>query len=87
MAMAKISIPIGEQAHGDSAMPVKRIVGAVFIVLGILLLGFGYHSSETPIDQISNIVTGRYTDQTMWYFILGTVALVGGGFLAVFGNR
>jgi LPXTG-motif cell wall-anchored protein len=39
------------------------------------------------MDQISEALTGRYTDHTMWYLILGIVAAVGGGLLALFGKR
>jgi hypothetical protein len=30
------------------------------------------------MDQVSNAITGRFTDQTMWYLILGIAAAVGG---------
>ena len=55
--------------------------------LGAILLGVAYPSSNAPIDQLSNTLTGRYTDQTMWYLILGLAAAVGGGLLAIFGKR
>jgi LPXTG-motif cell wall-anchored protein len=50
-------------------------------------LGFAYHFSEAPTDQISNALTGRYTDSTMWYIIAGIAAVVGGGFLTVSAKR
>jgi len=49
-------------------------------------LGFGYHASNAPLDQLSNTLTGRFTNQTMWYFGLGAVATVGGALLALFGK-
>ena len=68
-------------------MHMNQILGVVALALGAVLLGFAYHSSNAPIDQLSNTLTGRYTDQTMWYLGLGVVAAVGGGLLAVFGKR
>jgi drug/metabolite transporter (DMT)-like permease len=68
-------------------MNMNQILGVAALALGAVLLGFAYHSSNAPIDQLSNTLTGRYTDQTMWYLGLGVVAAVGGGLLAVFGKR
>jgi drug/metabolite transporter (DMT)-like permease len=68
-------------------MNINQILGVVALALGAVLLGFAYHSSNAPIDQLSNTLTGRYTDQTMWYLGLGVVAAVGGGLLAIFSKR
>jgi drug/metabolite transporter (DMT)-like permease len=64
-----------------------QIVGVVLFVVGVVLLGFGYHASNAPLDQLSNTLTGRFTDRTMWYFVLGAAAALGGALLAVFGKR
>jgi hypothetical protein len=53
----------------------------------VVLLGFAHHLSEAPIDQISNALTGRYTDSTMWYVIAGIAAVISGGLLTAFGRR
>jgi len=68
-------------------MNLKQILGAVVFVIGLVLLGFGYRSSNAPMEQISNTVTGHYTHQTMWYIIVGIAAAVGGGLLVLFGSR
>jgi LPXTG-motif cell wall-anchored protein len=65
----------------------SQIAGIGILVVGIVLLAIGFNSSHAPVDQISNALTGRYTDQTMWYLILGVLALVGGALLAFFGRR
>jgi len=57
------------------------------LVIGAVLLGFAYNASEAPADQISNALTGRYTDRTMWYVIAGIAMAASGGALAVFGKR
>ena len=68
-------------------MNASQMVGIVVLVLGAVLLGFAYQSSNAPLDQISSIVTGRYTDQTMWYLIGGIVLVLAGGLLTIFGRR
>ena len=64
-----------------------RIVGLVIVAVGIVLLLFGLNAADSPVDQVSEAVTGRYTDTTMWYVIGGIAAIVGGGLLALFGPR
>jgi LPXTG-motif cell wall-anchored protein len=56
-------------------------------VIGLVLLGFAYHASNAPMEQVSEAITGRYTNQTMWYLILGIAAAVGGVLLVAFGRR
>jgi hypothetical protein len=64
-----------------------RPLGLAVVILGAVLLGFAYHFSQAPMDQISNTFTGRYTDNTTWYITAGIVAVVCGGLLAMFGKR
>ncbi len=64
-----------------------QLLGMMIFAVGAILLGFAYHSSNAPVEQLSNTFTGHYTDRTMWYVVLGAAAAIGGGFLAVFGLR
>lgn len=64
-------------------MGTGKIVGVVLLVVGVLLLFFGWQSSESVGDQISETFTGRFTDETMWYLIGGAAAVVAGAFLAL----
>jgi LPXTG-motif cell wall-anchored protein len=68
-------------------MKASQMVGIVVLVLGVVLLGFAYQSSNAPLDQIFSTFTGRYTDQTMWYLIGGIVLVLAGGLLTIFGRR
>ena len=68
-------------------MKASQMVGIVVLVLGAVLLGFAYQSSNAPLGQIFSTFTGRYTDQTMWYLIGGIVLVLAGGLLTIFGKR
>ncbi len=68
-------------------MGMNRIIGIVVFAVGAVLLGFAYNSTNAPLEELSNKLTGRYSDETMWYFAVGIAATVGGGLLALFGSR
>lgn len=64
-----------------------RVIGIVLLAIGLAFLVFGLNASNSVGEQISETVTGRYTDATMWYIIGGIAAVVGGGALMLLGNR
>jgi len=64
-----------------------QIIGSVGLVIGAVFLIFAYNGSNAPIDQLSNTLTGRFTDQTMWYLVIGIVGFVGGLLVLLFGRR
>jgi len=65
----------------------RQVVGIVLAVLGVVLLYFGLTASDSLVDQASKTFTGRFTQRTMIYIILGIVALVGGGLTALSARR
>ena len=65
-------------------MSTTKIVGIVLLVVGVILLFFGYQSSQAVGDQITEAFTGRFTDATMWYLLGGAAAVVAGVFLTFF---
>lgn len=65
-------------------MSTTKIVGIVLLVVGAVLLFFGYQASQAVGDQLTEVFTGRFTDETMWYLIAGVAAVIAGVFLAVF---
>jgi len=67
-------------------MESKRMVGLVLLVVGLILLYFGYQASQSIGDQLTEAVTGQYTDSTMWYIIGGAAAIIGGLYLSMSGR-
>jgi len=68
-------------------MPVSKIVGIALAVAGVVFLIIGLNATDAPVEQVSEAVTGKYTQNTMWYIAGGLAAIVGGGFLALAGRR
>jgi hypothetical protein len=64
-----------------------QFAGGMVLVAGVVLLGFAWHASQAPLDQLSNALTGRFTNGTMWYCMAGVAAVGGGGWLALVGRR
>ena len=63
-----------------------QILGAVIFIGGLVVLGFANHASNAPLDQLSDTLTGRFSDRTMWSFVFGATATAGGALLAFFGK-
>jgi drug/metabolite transporter (DMT)-like permease len=65
----------------------SRIIGAALFAIGVVLLIFAYRASNAPLEQISDTLTGHYSNQTMWYCVVGVAAAVAGGLLFLVGSR
>ncbi len=68
-------------------MSMTRIIGLVLLAVGVTLLFFGYNASQSLGERVVEGITGRFTSQTMWFFIGGIAAMVGGGALSIWGGR
>jgi hypothetical protein len=64
-----------------------RVIGIVVAIIGAVVLYFGLSASHSLVDQASETLTGRYTQDTMIYIIVGIVALLGGGLTALVARR
>ena len=58
-----------------------RIIGFVALALGGVLLIFAWRASNAPIEQLSEALIGRYTNNTMWYLLAGIAGVVVGAVL------
>jgi len=68
-------------------MGLNRIIGVAILLVGVIVLGFAFNAADAPVERVSETLTGTYTDNTMMYFILGGIAVLGGGLLIAFGAR
>jgi hypothetical protein len=66
-------------------MSLVRIFGLVLLAVGVAMLVIGHNAREAPLEQLSQSLTGRYTNETQWYLFGGIAAVVAGGALALFG--
>ena len=55
-------------------------------MVGAILLYFGWQSTQSVGDQLTEAMTGRFTDETMWFLIGGAIALVVGAYYS-FGRK
>lgn len=67
-------------------MTSSRILALVLLVVGLILLFFAYQSSQSLGDQVTEAVTGRFTESTTWFLILGAASSVAGVALLLFGR-
>ena len=67
-------------------MSIGRLIGLIVLVVGILLLVIGISRSDSLGEQVTETVTGEYTERTQWYIYGGIAAAVIGAALLVFGG-
>jgi len=54
----------------------NRPVSLALLVVGIILLIFGFNASQSAGSEISRVFTGNPTDKSMWMLIGGAVAAI-----------
>ncbi len=65
----------------------NKVLAIVLLVVGAILLFFAYQSSQSLGDQVSEALTGSFTDSTIWFLILGAASAAAGVGLLLFGGR
>lgn len=68
-------------------MSIGRIIGIALLVVGGILLYFGYNATQSGTEQIGEALTGSYSDETVFYLAAGAGSAIVGLLLAVFGGR
>ena len=58
-----------------------KLIGIGLLALGAILLFFGINATDSATEEIGEILTGRYSDETMMYLIGGGVAAAAGLFM------
>ena len=64
----------------------NRPLGLALLVAGIILLVLGFQASDSIGSDFSRFFTGSPTDKAVWFLILGAIATIAGGVLAL-GSR
>jgi len=64
-------------------MSSTRILGVILLVVGSVLIIAGVIASRSLADSLSSAFLGRFTEHTMWYFILGVASAAAGLVLAL----
>ncbi|MDX1573655.1 MAG: DUF3185 family protein [Methylophaga sp.] len=60
-----------------------KLFGIALLVIGVILLFFGYNASQSLGEQMAESFTGRFSDETMWYIIAGAASVVVGAVLTL----
>ena len=68
-------------------MSTSKISALVLIIVGGVLLYFGYTASGSPLESVTETVTGRYSDETTMYLIGGAACAAIGVGLLLFGRK
>lgn len=59
-------------------MKPMKIIGLALIVLGAVVLFFGYNATQSVTEQLTEGLTGRFSDETMLYVLGGAIAIATG---------
>lgn len=68
-------------------MNFNLLLGFLLLVVAAALLYFGYTASRSVGERVHETFTGRFTDSTIWYFVFGIAAAIGGLMMLSFGYR
>jgi len=68
-------------------MNTSRLLGFVMLAVGIALFVFGINASTSVTEKVVEGVSGKFTNQTMWYIIGGIAMIVGGGALTMMNSK
>ncbi len=68
-------------------MNARLTAGVVLLVVGTVLLIVGMNASNSLADQVSNTLTGRFTQGTTWYIVGGVASAVLGLLLVLLNLR
>ncbi len=68
-------------------IPVTKVAALVLIVVGAILMYFGYSASQSAFETLTETVTGRFSDQTTMYLVGGAACAVIGVGLMLFAKK
>ncbi len=56
----------------------NKIIGAICLAAGIILLVWGHNISQSVDSQVKNLFTGSPSDKVIWFYLGGGVLLAAG---------
>jgi hypothetical protein len=59
----------------------SKLIGIGLLVLGGILLYFGFNATNSPMEELGEAFTGKYSDETMMYLVGGGIAAAAGLFM------
>ena len=62
-------------------MNIYKLIGIGLLVLGGILLYFGINATNSPMEELGESFTGKYSDETMMYLLGGGIAAAAGLFM------
>ncbi|MAD76098.1 MAG: hypothetical protein CML20_15140 [Rheinheimera sp.] len=54
----------------------NKIIGLALLVVGAVLLYFGYNAYNSAASEVTEFVTGSPTDNAVWYLVAGGLAAI-----------
>jgi uncharacterized membrane protein len=68
-------------------METKQIIGVALILVGIILLFFGWKEYDSFASEVSEMFTGSPTDNAVWYLTAGGASTLVGILLLAVGKK
>jgi len=65
----------------------SQLLGVAALIVGVAFVALAYHASNSMLDQLTDKFTGRYSDRTVWYFMVGIAGAGVGAYLLLAGRR
>jgi hypothetical protein len=56
----------------------QKIIGAIFLIIGVLLLIWGHNMAESIGSQVKEAFTGAPTDRATYFYIAGMALVIFG---------
>lgn len=57
----------------------NRVFAIALLVVGVVLLVFGFGAADSLTSNVSEAVTGAPTDRSIWLIVLGLIGTIVGG--------
>ncbi len=68
-------------------MSTTKLAAILLVVVGGILLYFGYTASQSVVESVTETVTGRFSDQITWYLVGGAACAAVGVLMLLFGRK